>query len=74
MTQYIGQQWLANTTSATSNTALWYPTLIASYGSPALPSVADKQGDYAFDRDAKLTPLEWLARQVDDVCRLAAFA
>jgi len=36
-----------------------------------LQPVAAAQSEWAVDRDAKLTPLEWLERQIDDVCRLA---
>lgn len=67
-----GQFWINGTTQATSSTSLWYPGMVAAYGSPPLPSVADKYSEYAYDRDAKLAPIEWLTRQIEDVCRLAA--
>ena len=63
----FGQGWF-NQTSATSN-SLYYPTSIAGY--PSLPSVVAPHTEYALDRDAKLAPVEWLRRQIDDVCALA---
>lgn len=65
---YQSLGWWPNATNATSN-VLYYPTNVTVY--PSLPSVVSPQAEYAFDRDAKLTPLEWLKRQVDDVCALA---
>lgn len=56
------------TTSATSN-ALYYPSGITVYNN--LPSVVSERSEWVYDRDAKLSPVEWLRRQVDDVCALA---
>lgn len=63
--------WPSAATNATSN-VLYYPTNLTGYAAyPSLPSVVAPQAEYALDRDAKLTPVEWLRRQVDDVCALA---
>lgn len=73
MSGYIPNQtiWLNNATSATNNLAIGFQPFVAT---PQLPSVADRASEWAYDRDAKLSPLEWLERQVGDVCRLAAVA
>ena len=62
--QTIQLQWPATITTSGTTLVPYYP----------LQPVAAPGADYAIDRDAKLSPVEWLTRQVDDVCRLARAA
>jgi hypothetical protein len=66
-----------NYAAASTNVTFQWPVITASGTTiPYVPlqPITDPSGDYAIDRDAKLSPVEWLTRQVDDVCRLARAA
>jgi hypothetical protein len=76
--------WTAAATNAASYTVspttMWVDNTISvqpgrAFGQPIpLPSVVARHTEYANDRDAPLTPIEWLERQIDDVCLLARAA